>query len=151
MNKKYIVRLTDGERQQLKELISKGKAAAQKIKHANILLKIDADSEAWTDEKAADAFSVHVNTVRSIRQRFVEEGLEAAVGRKKQDHPSRKRLLDGEKEAKLIALCCSSAPEGYARWTLHLLADKLVELNIVESISYETVRQTLKKTNSSPI
>lgn len=149
MNKKYIVRLTDGERQQLKELISKGKASARKIKHANILLKIDADDEGWTDEKTANAFFVHVNTVCSIRQRFVEKGLEAALERKKQCQPSGKRLLDGEKEAKLIALSCSNAPEGCARWTLHLLADKLVELNIVESISYETVRQTLKKTNSS--
>ncbi|MEW5804864.1 MAG: helix-turn-helix domain-containing protein [bacterium] len=152
MNKKYIVRLTDGERQQLKELISKGKTATQKIKHANILLKIDADGEAWTDEKAADAFSVHVNTVCSIRHRFVEKGLDAALERKKQCHPSRKRrLLDGEKEAKLIALSCSKAPEGCERWTLHLLADKLVELNIVESISHETVRQALKKrTQAAP-
>ena len=147
MNKKYVVRLTQDERKQVEELISKGKTAARKIKHANILCKVDANGEDWTDKEATNAFSVHKNTVCSIRQRFVEEGLEAALNRKKQSCPSRKPLIDGEKEAKLIAISCSKPPEGYARWNLHLLADRLVELNIVESISHETVRQALKKTN----
>lgn len=147
MNKKYIVRLTNEEREDLRALISKGRAAANKIKHANILLKVDADGEVWTDERAANVFSVHPNTVRGIRQRFVEEGLDSALNRRKQSWPSRKPLLDGEKEARLIALRCSEPPQGYARWTLHLLADNLVALKVVESISHETVRQSLKKMN----
>lgn len=147
MNKKYIVRLTQDERKQLEELVSKGKAAARKIKHANILLKIDADGESWTDEKAANVFFVHQSTVCSIRQRFVEEGLEFALNRKKQSQPSRKPLIDGEKEARLIALSCSKPPEGYARWTLRLLSDKMVAMEIVDSISHETVRSALKKTS----
>lgn len=147
MNKKYIVKLTQEEREYLNEIISKGKAAATKIQHANMLLKIDANSEGWTDEAAAGAFSVHPNTVRGVRQRFVEEGLEAALNRKKLPRPPRKPILDGEKEAKLIALSLSEPPEGRVRWTLHLLADKMVEMNIVESISHETVRKGLKKMN----
>jgi transposase len=147
MNKKYIVRLTQEEREQLKQLISKGRTAAYKIKHANILLKADADGEAWTDEKIARAFSVHTNTVVNVRERFVMEGLESALNRKKREKPPRERILDGEKEARLIAVSCSEPPAGYARWTLRLMADKLVELEIVESISHETVRQALKKTS----
>ncbi len=147
MNKKYIVRLTDEEREYLNELVSKGKSAAYKIKHANILLKTDADDSGWTDEQAAVAFSAHRNTVAGIRQRFVEEGLESALGRKKQSAPSREKVLDGKGEASLIALSCSVPPEGHSRWTLRLLADKMAELVIAGSISHETVRQTLKKTN----
>lgn len=145
MYKKYIVRLTDDEREYLKKLLTKGKAAAYKIRHANILLKADADGSAWNDEQISEAFSVHKNTVAGIRQRFVEEGLEAALGRKKQSAPSRKRIFDGEGEARLIALGCSEPPEGRSRWTLRLLADKAVELKITDSVSHETVRQTLKK------
>lgn len=147
MNKKYIVRLTQEERELLKELTSKGKESARKIKHANVLLKIDADGQNWMDEKVANAFSIHVNTVQEIRQRFVEEGIEAALNRKKQVMPSRKPILDGEKEAKLIALSCNKPPEGYGRWTLRLLSNKMVEMEIVDSISYETVRKVLKKTS----
>jgi len=147
MNKRYVVRLTDEERRELVQLVSRGKAAAQKIRHANILLKADADAEAWTDEEIAGAFSVHSNTVRGIRQRFVEEGLESALNRKRRALPSRERILDGEKEARLIALSCSAPPEGRARWTLRLLAQKMVELEIVDRISHETVRQGLKKTS----
>jgi len=147
MNKRYVVRLADGERRQLEERVSKGKAAAQKIKHANILLKADADGEGWTDEDIAGTFLVHPNTVRGIRQRFVEEGLEGALNRKRRALPPRERILDGEKEARLIALSCSKPPEGRGRWTLRLLADKMVELEIVDSISHETVRQGLKKTS----
>jgi transposase len=145
--KRYIVRLTDEERKELTEMVSKGKTAAYKIKHANILLKADENGPAWTDQKIAEAFSTHADTVASIRQRFVEQGLEAALGRKKQTHPSRTPKFDGDAEAKLIAMSCSKAPDGRARWTLRLLANKVVELRIVESVSPETIRSVLKKTN----
>lgn len=147
MNKTYVVRLTDEERVDLTRMVDAGKAAAYRIKHANILLKVDADGPNWTDEQAAEAFGCHGNTVRNVRRRFVEEGLISALQRKRQQRPSRPRKLDGEAEARLIALRCGEPPEGFARWTLHLLADKLVELEVVDSISHETVRQTLKKTN----
>jgi transposase len=145
MNKKYIVRLSDAERAQLMELTSKGKAATYKIRHAHILLKADAAGPAWTDAKIAESFAVSVNTVLGVRQRFVEQGLEAALNRKPQAHPSRAPRLDGEGEARLIALRCSAPPDGHARWTLRLLADQAVALEIVETISHETVRQMLKK------
>lgn len=147
MNKKYIVKLSKTERAQLKQLIAKGKAAAYKIKHAHILLKVDADGPSWSDGKIAEALGCHVNTPRNVRQRFVEQGFEAALERKKQLKPPRQRKLDGKAEAHLIALSCSQPPEGYARWSLKLLADKIVELDIVDSVCRETIRQTLKKTN----
>jgi transposase len=147
MNKKYIVRLSDEERRQLTELTSKGKAAASKIRHAHILLKADADGPAWTDTKIAESFAVSVNTVLGIRQRLVEQGLEAALNRKPQARPSRTPRLDGEGEARLMALRCSAPPAGRARWTLRLLAAQAVALDIVETISHETVRQALKKTH----
>jgi transposase len=147
MNKKYIVRLEAAERQELESLVRKGKVAAYKIRHANILLKVDADGPAWPDEEAAEAFGCHKNTVRNVRQRFVEEGFEAALGRQKQANPSRERKLDGKGEARLIALACSQPPKGRARWTLKMLADELVALEVVDSICDQTVRRTLKKTN----
>lgn len=147
MRKKYIVRFTDEERKKLKELVTKGKAAAYKIRHANILLAADEDGTAWPDERIAEAFSAHEDTVANIRQRFVEQGLEAALGRKKQEYPSRPLKFDGEGEAKLIAISCSQPPQGHARWTLRLLAEKVVELSIVDTVSHETVRSVLKKTN----
>jgi transposase len=146
MNKKYIVRLSDEERTHLTELIRKGKAAVSKILHAHILLQADANGPAWTDAKIAESFAVSVNTVLGIRQRLVEQGLEAALNRKPQQRPSRTPRLDGEGEARLIALRCGEPPAGHARWTLRLLADQAVALDIVETISHETVRQTLKKT-----
>jgi len=146
MPKKYIVRLSDAERQHLTELISTGKTAADKIRHANILLKADADGPAWTDARIAESFSVSINTVMGVRQRLVEQGLEAALTRKKQAHPSRQPRLDGEGEARRIALRCSAPPPGHARWTLRLLADQAVALAIVEAISHETVRQPLNTT-----
>ena len=149
MNKKYIARLTDEEREELLELVSKGVAQAYRIKHANILLKIDAAGSGWSDEQAAKAFGCNVNTVRNVRQRLVEQGLEAALERKQQEKPSRERILDGESEARLVAVACGQAPEGRAKWTLQMLAEKLIELEIVEDISRETVRRTLKKTNSN--
>ena len=118
MNKKYVVRLTADEQRLLKGIISKGKAAAYKIKHASILLKVDVDGPNWSDEATAEAFECHTNTVRNVRQRLVEQGLEAALERKKQQTPSREKIFDGEQEAKLIAIACSEAPKGCARWTL---------------------------------
>ena len=147
MNKRYIVRLAPDERESLEGLVSKGKANARKIVHAQILLKVDEDGPRWTDERAAEAFGVHTSTVRAIRERFVLEGLQSALNRKPQIRPSRERTLDGAGEARLIAVACGEPPEGQARWTLHLLANRLVELKIVDAISYETVRQTLKKTS----
>lgn len=148
MKKVFIVRLTDEERSQLDALVRKGKASALTITRARILLKADQgeDGEGWTDAQVAEALNVAAKTVFNVRRRWVEEGLEAALRRKKQDCPSRSRKLDGEAEAKLVAICCGPAPKGRARWTLRLLADKLVELEAVDSISPETVRSTLKKT-----
>jgi len=152
MNKKYIVRLTPEERQELHELIKKGKAPAYRIKHANILLAVDLDGPmAWPDEKAAQAFHCVISTVAEIRQRLVMQGLAAALTRKPHAQPPRKPILDGAQEARLTALACSKPAAGRAKWTLHLLADKLVELKIVDSISHETVRKILKKTNCNHI
>ena len=151
MNKRYIVRLTSAEREQLEQLVRKGKTAAYKIRHAHILLSVDADGLCWSDEQTRAAFRCNSNTIHNIRQRFVESGLEAALHRKKQVILSRKPLLDGAGEARLIALGCSSPPEGYGHWTLKLLSDKLVELKVVPSISGQTVHRVLKKMNSSHI
>ena len=147
MPKRYIVRLREEERQYLQDLVSRGKSAAYKIKHANILLNIDVNGPGWTDEQAASTFSCHRNTVANLRQQLVEQGLEAALQRKPQQTPSRQPVCDGDSEAKLIALRCGEPPDGYARWTLRLLANKAVEQEIVPAICHETVRQVLKKTN----
>jgi len=149
--KKYKVTLTADERRSLRALVTAGKAAAQKLIHARILLKADAapGGPAWIDERIAEAIEVNLRTIERVRRRFVEEGLEAALVRKKQDRPSCERKLDGAGEARLVALACSEPPLGRARWTLQMLADRLVELDIVEAISDETVRQVLKKTSSS--
>ncbi len=149
--KKYKVTLTAEERNSLQDLIAAGKAAAQKLTHARILLKADATpgGPAWTDARIAEALEVNVTTIERLRERFVEQGLDAALTRKKQDRPSRERTLDGQGEARLVALACSDPPRGRARWTLRLLADKLVELEVVDTVSPETVRRVLKKTNSS--
>ena len=152
MARRYVVSLNPEERESLLRLIGVGKGAARKLAHARILLKADEASgqPPSTDEELAAALEVSYDTVTRVRRRFVEEGLEAALERKAAARPPRERVIDGAAEAKLVALCCGGVPEGRARWTLQLLADKLVELEIVESVSYETVRQTLKKTNSSP-
>jgi len=149
MNKRHVVKLSDEERDGLTQLVSKGKAAARKLTRARVLLKADAGEHGpgWTDERIAEAFDLGVRAVENVRKRCVEEGLDAGLNRKKQCRPSRQRILDGEKEAKLVAICCGKPPEGRARWTLRLLADRLVEQEIVEGISHETVRRTLKKTN----
>lgn len=147
MPKRYIVRLSEAERQSLQDRVSSGKAAAAKIKQAHILLNIDVNGQGWTDEAAATALSCHPNTVANLRQRLVEQGLEAALERKRRKSPARQRVCDGEAEAKLIALRCGAPPVGQARWTLRLLADKAVEFELVPAICHETVRQVLKKTN----
>lgn len=147
MQKRYVVRLAEEEREALTAMINRGRSSAKRLKRANILLKADADGPNWTDVRIADAFGSSDNTVRNIRKRFVEEGFEAALERKKYDKTP--VIMDGEKEAHLIALACSDPPEGRARWTLRLLAEKFVELEIGVPISYETVRQTLKKMNLS--
>jgi transposase len=147
--KKYIVTLTADERLALSDLIAAGKAAAQELAHARILLKADIGDggPAWSDGRIAEALEVSVATVERVRQRFVEQGLEAALVRKKQARPGRERALDGRAEARLIARACSAPPDGRKAWTMRLLADKLVELEVVPSISDETVRRCLKKAN----
>jgi Homeodomain-like domain len=150
MKKKYPVILSDDEREQLKSLIAAGTAPARKLTHARILLKADQSPQGpgWVDERVAEAVETSQPTVARVRKQYFEEDLEAALNRRP---PNREyhRKLDGEQEARLIALACSEPPEGRARWSLRLLADRLVELEVVdEEISYQTVRRTLKKTNS---
>ena len=141
--------MTEEERVSLQRLVSAGKAAARKILHAHVLLQADEgpDGPAWPDTQISEALSVHPNTVAGIRERFVEQGLAAALNRKKQDRPSRLPELDGRAEARLLAERCGPPPQGRKRWTLQLLADRLVALHVVDEISYETVRRTLKKTS----
>ncbi len=150
MKKKYIVTLTPEERRTLQEMLSRGKAAARKLMHARVLLKADAasDGPGWDDQAIAEGLDVGRATVERVRKQFVVEGLEAALERRK---PRRQyaRALDGDGEAHLVALACQEPPEGRSRWTLRLLADRMVELEYVDQLSYQTVRRTLKKTNSS--
>ena len=146
--KKYKVALSAAEQQTLKQLTTRGKAAAYKSTRARILLKADEHQAegGWKDQVISEALDVSVATIERVRQQFVEEGFEAVLSYK-QRQVSKARRLDGEKEAHLIALTCSDAPVGRVRWTLRLLADRMVELGHVEQISHETIRQTLKKTN----
>jgi transposase len=150
MKKKYPVFLTQTERDNLKSLIAAGTAPARKLTHARILLKADQSPEgpAWVDEEVAEAVETSQPTVCRVRKQYFEEGLEAALNRRP---PNREyhRKLDGEQEARLIALACSEPPEGQARWSLRLLADRMVELEVVDDLSYQTVRRTLKRTNLS--
>jgi len=148
-HKKYLVTLTPEERRWLTGLLSAGKRSALTLTRARILLKADQakGGPAWEDADIADALDCGLRTVERVRQRFVERGLDPALGRKPQDRPSRERKLDGAAEARLIALACSAPPDGRARWTLKLLADRLVQLEVVESVSDETVRRVLKKTS----
>jgi DNA-binding transcriptional ArsR family regulator len=148
MKKKYPVILSETERDELKQLIAAGTAPARKLTHARILLKADQGSEGpgWVDEMVAEAVEVSQPTVSRVRKQYFEEGLEAAINR----HPPNReyhRKLDGHQEARLVALACSEPPEGQARWSLRLLADRMVELEVVDDLSYQTVRRTLKKTN----
>jgi transposase len=142
------VTLTPEERELLHCMLAAGKHSALTLTRARILLKADqADAgPAWPDDRIAEALDCGGRTVERVRQRFVERGLELALGRKAQDRPSRVRKLDGAAEARLIAIACSAPPQGRARWTLKLLADRLVELEVIDSVSDETVRRVLKKT-----
>jgi len=144
---KYVIRFTEEERSMLQDLLGKPRVAATKVLRARMVLKADVDGPGWSDPKIGEAFDVGLSTLHRLRQRLVEEGLEAALSRRPSTQ-QRVPKLDGAKEARLIAIACSSPPEGRARWTLKLLADQLVELDIVDDISAETVRQTLKKTTS---
>ena len=148
MHKKYIVRLTNEERETLRIVVKKLKGSSQKVRRAQVLLKADADGPDWTDTRIAEAFDCRTKTVENIRQRLVRDGFEIALNGKKRESPPRAKALDGEQEAKVIAMRLGSPPKGFANWTLRLLAKQLVQLEIVDSSSPETVRKTLKKTVS---
>jgi hypothetical protein len=147
--KKYIVWLDAGERTRLKQLVGAGKTAAYRIRHANILLAVDQSEEGskMTDVEAARAFNASVRSIELLRKRLVEEGLDAALDRKKQVSPSVEKIFDGEKEARLIAIACGPKPQGRVRWTLELLADRVVSLKIVDHCSPQTIMRTLQKTS----
>lgn len=149
--KRYLVTLTADERGQLQTMVRAGERSARTITRARILLKADqADGgPAWEDARIAEALGCGHRTVERVRERFVTAGLDAALHHKPQERPSRQPVLDGAAEAKLIALACATAPDGQRVWTLRLLADRLVELEVVPSVSRETVRRVLKKTRSS--
>jgi len=145
MQKKYIVRLAEEERTALHQVIKKLKGRSQKVRRAQILLKADADGPGWTDQQIAEAFYCRTKTIENIRQRFVLQGFEETLeGKQRQSSPTPKRL-NGEQEARVIATRLGPVPKGYANWTLRLLARQVVELEIVDTISHETIRQTLKK------
>ena len=145
MPKKYIVRLSDEERETCSQVVRKLKGTSEKVRRAQVLLKADADGPAWTDQKIAEAFSCRMRTVEKIRQRFVLQGFEQTLDRKPSLAVPANKLLDGKQEAKIIALRLGPAPQGYSNWTLRLLARQVIALEIVDSISHETVRGTLKK------
>jgi hypothetical protein len=145
MQKKYIVRLTDQERGDLLTVVKKLKGTSQKVQRAQILLKADANGPGWTDQRIAEAFGCRTKTIENVRQRLVEVGFEETLSGAKRAHPAVDKLLDGEQEAQIIATRLGPPPAGYANWTLRLLARKVVELKIVDAVSYETVRRTLKK------
>jgi transposase len=145
MHKRYIVRLTDVERETLNQVLKKKRVASQKVRRSRILLKADADGPNWTDAKIAEAFDCSVHTVELIRERLVTEGLEITLDGKPKSRV-RAKVFDGEQEAKIIALRLGRPPEGFANWTLRLLAEQVVMLEIAESASHETLRRTLKKT-----
>ena len=146
--KKYIVDLTDSERAELEQLTNKGKIAAYKMNHARILLLADINKQGggWTDIKISEALNLGQATIERVRKRFVESGMESALSRREQKN-RRSKIIDGEKEAYLIAIAGSETPTGQAKWTVQMLSDKMVELNYLEKVSRETIRQTLKKTN----
>lgn len=150
MLKKYIVRLSQAERKSLEKVVRRGKSSASTINRARILLKADEEQEngGWRDQDIKEALDISIRTIERVRQRFVEEGLEAVL--KPRPGQGRKPKVDGEIEAHLVALRCSEPPAGKARWTLRLLADRMVELDYIEQLSYESVRQVLKKTNYNP-
>lgn len=146
MEKKYIVRLSKPEREELLDVVKRLKGSSQKVRRAQILLKADVRGPNWTDAKIAEAFSCRVQTVENLRKRLVTEGFEVALHGKPRESPPRQNCLDGKAEAKVIAMRLGPPPKGFANWSLRLLAEQVVELGLVESISHETIRQTLKKT-----
>ena len=146
MQKKYIVRLSADERYHLKAVIKKLSGSSQKVRRAQILLKADAEGPSWTDRQIAEAFDCRTKTVENLRRRLVEQGFDVTLNGVKRTKPPTAKLLDGEQEAQIIAMRLGSPPRGYAKWSLRLLARKVVELELVEAVSHETVRQTLKKT-----
>jgi hypothetical protein len=145
MQKKYIVRLSEDERFELREVIKKLKGSSQKVRRAQILLKADVEGANWTDQRIAEAFGCRTKTVENIRQRLVEKGFEETLNGSARLSPPTEKLLDGEQEARIIALRLGAPPKGYANWSLRLLSRKVVELGIADSISHETIRRTLKK------
>lgn len=151
--KKYVVRLSEDERNRLDEMIHKGKSSAQRLMKARILLKADVSEggEGWSDRRIMEALETSASNVYKTRQQLVEEGFEAVLSRKQRARPPVEPIFDGEKEAKLIALACSEPPQGRARWTLRLLEEKVVELDIVDRASDNTIGRVLKKTHSSRI
>ena len=146
MKKKYIVRLNDQERNVLNEVIKRLSGSSQKVKRANILLMSDADGPAWTDEQIGEAYHCRTKTVENVRQRLVERGFDETLEGRKPEKAPREKVLDGKQEAKIIATRLGPPPKGYANWTLRLLARKVVELGITDSVSHQTVMRTLKKT-----
>lgn len=146
MNKKYIVRLSESERARLHEIVNRLSGSSQKVRRAQILLQADLDGANWSDSQIAEAYHCRVKTVANTRRRFVEQGFDECVNRKKRTNPPRGKLLDGKEEASIIAMRLGTPPKGYASWSLRLLARKVVELSLVDHISHETVRTTLKKT-----
>ena len=145
MKKQYIVRLTEEERSVCQWIVKKLKGSSQKVRLSQILLKTDADGPAWTDAKIAEAFNCRTQTIENLRKRVVTESFELALNGKKRDKPPTAPKLDGQGEAKLIAMRLGKPPKGFGKWTLELLADQLVKLEVVDSICPETVRQSLKK------
>jgi hypothetical protein len=146
MEKKYIVRLSEEEREELRQVIKRLSGSSQKVRRANILLMADAEGPAWTDKQIAQAYHCRTKTVENVRQRLVERGFRLALDGKQRDSPPRQKALDGKQEAQVIAARLGPPPAGYANWTLRLLARKVVELEIVDSVSHQTVMRTLKKT-----
>ena len=146
MDKKYVVRLTDEERSVLRVVVKKFTGSSEKVRRAQVLLAADADGPHWTDKRIAEAYTCRTKTVENIRQRLVSEGFDIVLNGKKRESPPRRKALDGEQEAKVIALRLGQPPPGYTNWSLRLLAEHVVELGIVDSISHETLRKTLKKT-----
>ena len=149
--KKYIIKLSREERDTLRKIITSGRGPARMFTRARILIKADQgdDGPNWSDEQISDALDVTVQTIERVRKQFVEEGFDAVLSRRQYTQKVSRKKIDGNVEAHLIALSCSEPPKGYVRWTLRLLADKIVELGYVENISHEAIRQTLKKTNLS--
>lgn len=146
MLKKYIVRLSTKERRTLREIVKQLNGSSQKVRRAQMLLKADAAGPGWTDERIAEAFDSRTRTVEKLRERFVTDGFESTLHGKPRDQPPTEKILSGQQEARVIAMRLGPPPKGYANWTLRLLARKVVELEIADSISHETVRRTLKKT-----